>query len=291
MFTALLLCLLHSAPPVPSATVVRVVVAPAETLSVSSTGAGTPIVIIPGMLGGAYGFRKVAAELNAQHDRVIIVDPLGTGGSSRPPDANSSMEAQAARVAAVLDSLNVGRALVVGHAAGAPIALRLALLRPQLVRGVVLVNGSASEKFSSGGLKMALKLSPILKLFGARGRAQQHVVSGLRDSSVDPSWVTDEVVAAYTAPYKDDFDATLGVLKAVAYSTEPWPLLSRLHQVQAPVLLVLGTGAPKGALKPDEVAAMHKALPTMRVDSLRDAGAFPQEEKPAQLVQAIKSLR
>jgi pimeloyl-ACP methyl ester carboxylesterase len=268
--------------------VVRVVVAPAETMSVTTSGAGTPIVIIPGMLGGAYGFRKVTAVLTEHHDRVLIIDPLGTGGSSHPSAADYSMAAQAQRVAAVLDSLGIAHALVVGHAAGAPIALRLALLRPHVVSGVISINGSASEKFSSGGLKLALRLAPILKLFGAQHRAQQHVISGLRDSSADPAWVTDDVVAAYTAPYKADFDATLRVLKAVAHATEPWPLLSRLHEVRVPVLLVLGTGAPKGALKSDEIAAMKKALPAMRIDSITSAGAFPQEEKPDLLVQAIK---
>ncbi|HEX6560367.1 MAG TPA: alpha/beta fold hydrolase [Longimicrobiales bacterium] len=289
LLAAILFCLFNRAPAPVS--VHRVVVAPAETLSVTATGAGTPVVVIPGMLGGSFGFRKVTAELNAQGDRVIIIDPLGTGGSSRPDKANYSMEAQAARVAAAMDSLQIGRALVVGHAAGAPIALRLALLRPELVSGIVSVNGSASEHFSSGRMRMALRLAPVLKLFGGQQRAQQHVVNGLRESSADAAWVTDDVVAEYTAPYKTDFNGTLRVLKAVAFSKEPWPLLPRLQQLHVPVVLVLGTGSAKPAVKPDEVEAMRAALPTLRIDSVANAGAFVQEEQPDLLVRAIRALR
>jgi len=289
VLTAFLLLLLHRAPE-PSTTVLHVVVAPAETLSVTTSGTGTPVVIIPGMLGGAFGFRKVTAQLAAHGERAIIVDPLGTGGSSRPDKADYSMQAQATRVAAALDSIGVAHAVVVGHAAGTPIALRLALLRPAMVRAVVAVSGSASEQFSSGRMKLALKLSPILKLFGGQQRAQSHVVNGLRESSADPSWVTDDVVAEYTAPYKTDFDATLRVVKSVAGAKEPWPLLAHLSRVRAPVVLVLGTGSAKQAVKHEDIVAMRRALPAMRIDSIAGSGAFVQEESPEMLVQVVRSF-
>ena len=290
LFTVLVAFLLNGSA-TSEATTTHVVVAPAETLAVTMSGTGSPIVIIPGLLGGAYGFRKVVPQLDALHDRVIIIDPLGTGGSSRPRDADYSMQAQAARVAAALDSLHIHRALIVGQAAGVPIAFRLGLLRPEQVSGIVAVNGSASEKFSSGGLRMALRLAPIIKLFGGEKRAQNKVVNGLRESSADPSWVTNDVVNAYTAPYKQDFTTTLRVLSAVSSAKEPFVLLPRLHELHMPLLLVLGEGAEKPAVKADELAAMRTAMPAMRVQAFANVGHFIQEERPDLLVQAVNSLQ
>lgn len=268
-----------------------VVVAPAETLFVNTThGTGKTVVIIPGILGGDYSFRKVIAALAHNGNRVVVVNPLGMGGSSRPRKSDYSMQAQAVRVAAALDSLNVKHAVFLAHATGVPVALRIALMHPSTVEGVVAVNGSASEHFSAGGVGLALRLSPILKLLGGKGMAERKVVSGMRDNSADQRWVTNDVVKKYTAPYQSDFDGTLRVLKSISEAKEPWPLLSRLHEVRVPVTLLLGTGAPKPQVKPEEVEAMRSAYPTLRVESVAAAGQFVQEEKPESIVSAILRL-
>lgn len=269
----------------------RIVVAPAETLTVTHQGTGKAVVFIPGMLGGAFSFRKVAQQLSADGGRVMIIDPLGTGGSSRPSKANYSMQAQAARVAAVLDSMGVEHAVVVGHSAGVPVALRLALLRPELVSSVVAVSGSASEKFAASNVRLAVRLAPILKLFGGARQAEKRVISGLREHSVDASWITSDVVASYTAPYRSDLTGTLRVLNAVATSKEPFPLLARLSEVRAPVVLLYATGARKPSIDADQLAAFQAALPQMRVDTLAGVGAMVQEERPDLLTAAIRAAR
>lgn len=289
-FLALVMLFLLNRAPHPAATVMRVMVAPAETLAVTATGTGSPIVIIPGLLGGAFAFRKVTAELDSTHERVLIVDPLGTGGSSHPRDANYSMQSQAERVASVLDSLGIKHAALVGHGAGVPIALRLALLRPELVSSMVSVNGNATEKFGSGPLRIALKLGPLLKLLG-KTRATNHVIAELHQESADSAWITNDVVAVYTAPYKTDFGAMMRVLKSLSNSHEPWPLLPRLKDLHMPVLMLVGTGATKPGVKAEDLAAMRVALPAMRVDSLAGVGLWVQEERPDLLVRAIRSMR
>lgn len=267
----------------------RVVVAPAETLAVTVSGAGTPVVIIPGLLGGAFGFRKVVAEMSAAHERVLIIDPLGTGESSHPRDANYSMQAQAERVASVMDSLNIPSAAIVGHGAGVPIALRLALMRPAMATSILALNGNASEKFGSGPLRLALKLGPLLKLWGKQ-RAQNRVVTELHEESADSAWITSDVVTSYTAAYRNDFGGMMRVLKAVSNAREPWPLLPRLSELHVPVMLMVGTGASKPGVKPEDMVAMHAAMPAMRVDTITGVGLWVQEERPDAVVRAIRSL-
>ena len=67
-----------------SAVVRTVTTAPAESLRVTITGTGTPVVIIPGLSGRAFAFRKVIPPLAENGLQLIVIEPLGTGNSSRP---------------------------------------------------------------------------------------------------------------------------------------------------------------------------------------------------------------
>src|SRR5216117_3221251 len=123
----------------------RVSVAPAESLSVTVAGQGTPVVLIPGLFGSAFAYRTLVPQLTAAGYQAIVIEPLGIGGSARPARADYSLAAQAGRVARVLDVLGVQGAIVVAHAVGAAIAYRLAYLRPDLVRAVLSLEGGPAE--------------------------------------------------------------------------------------------------------------------------------------------------
>jgi len=282
-----LLCALFA----PGPQIRHIPVAPAETMAVSIAGSGPPIVIIPGMLGGAYGFRTVAEQLAEAGQSVVIVDPLGTGASSRPREADFSSTAQALRVAAVLDSLGIRNALVAAHAVSGTIAFRLALLRPDLVGGILSINGSATQVHGSNSLRFALRLVPILKIIGGKGIVTRKLTNGLRDSSHDPAWVTKEVVARYTAPYALDFGASLGVLKKIANATEPWPLMQRLGELRIPIVFLWGTGGKSSMLDAKEIAPMTAALSDFSIETLPAIGMYVQEEAPSIVTAAVSALR
>lgn len=70
--------------------------------------------------------------------RLLAVDRLGFGGSERGK-TEPSLAKQAAALAAVLESEPGPPAIVVGHSLGGPIAARLAMDRPDLVAGLLLI--------------------------------------------------------------------------------------------------------------------------------------------------------
>src|SRR5258708_14036967 len=117
----------------------------AESLSVETAGRGDPVVLIPGLFGSAYGFRKVVPLLVDAGYRTIVIEPLGVGASGRPEKANYSLTAQADRLAAVLDSLHVRNALVLAHSIGGSAAFRLAYRRPGPRRGLFSVAGAPTH--------------------------------------------------------------------------------------------------------------------------------------------------
>ena len=127
--TILLTLALMAASP-DSITVRDIEVAPGETLRTTAVGVGQPVVLIPGLFGGAFGYRAIVEPLVARGYRCIVVEPLGYGWSSHPKKADYSFSAQTLRVGEALDSLGVTRALFIAQSSGAAIAFRLAVARP-----------------------------------------------------------------------------------------------------------------------------------------------------------------
>ena len=264
-------------------------VAPGECLHVEAAGAGTPVVLVPGLLGSAFGFRKLVDPLVAGGYRVVVVEPLGIGSSGKPEAADYSLTAQADRIAAVLGALELDDAIVVAHSVAASMALRLAARHPERVKAIVSLDGGPTEVAGTPGFRRAMRFAFLIKLFGGTRRLEGIVRSTLTERSADPTWVTDDVVAGYMSAGARDLGGTLTALGQIARAREPEALRPRLSEVRCPVRLVIGTSAHEGGISPAEIALLQDRLPRFAIDRVADAGHFVFEEKPDAVVDAIRS--
>ena len=266
-------------------------VAPGETLHVEiRADTGQPVGIIPGLFGGAFGFRKVVPLLVAAGYRPIVIEPLGTGYSGRPEKADYSLAAQARRIAAALDSLHTGPVLVLAHSLGGAMAFRIAIDRPDLIRGIVSLEGGPTEAATTPAFRSAMRYVPWIKLFGGINLVRRKVKETLIGSSGDRSWITDGVVLGYTMGDARNFDATLKALLAMARAREPQKLEPRLAQIRCPVILLVGTARHDGDVPPQEVNLLAHALRSFEADTVSGAGHYLQEEQPAAVVAAVERL-
>ncbi len=265
-------------------------VAPAEALHVELTGSGEAVVIVPGLFGSSFGFRKIVGPIAAEGHRVIVVEPLGVGASARPKMADYSLEAQARRVGAVLDSLHVASATFVAHNVGSSVVLRLALARPALVRALVSIEGGVAESAGTPGLRRALSLAGFLGHFGLESVAIGKMRSKFRDSSGDPSWITDPVMAGYMAPLKDEYQQAITAYKAMASAPERQALAPRLSRLHLPVVLLIGTAEHDGGVGPDELGIMRSRISGLSIVPVPGAGHWIQEERPQAVIEAVRRL-
>jgi pimeloyl-ACP methyl ester carboxylesterase len=207
-------------------------VAHGETLRTTSVGAGQPLVLIPGIFGSAYGYRRITGPLVARGYRCIIVEPLGYGWSSHPKNADYSFAAQTGRVALALDRIGVKQALFVAQSSGAAIAFRLAIQRPDLVRGLLSIDGGPAESAATPGMKKAFKLGGGLVKFAMDESKLRHDVRReIVRNSGDTSWVTDAVIRGYTAGQTADLGGSIDAFHQMSKSKETTSLADRLHQV------------------------------------------------------------
>ncbi|HVH08329.1 MAG TPA: alpha/beta hydrolase [Gemmatimonadales bacterium] len=268
----------------------KVPVAPGESLAVETAGTGAPVVLIPGLFGSAFGFRTLVPLLTGAGYRTLVIEPLGIGSSSRPRKANYSLTAQTARLAAVFDSLHVRDALVIAHSIGGSEGFRLAYRRPDLVRGLLSIEGGPTESAVTPAFKRALRFAPWIKLFGGIRLIRRKIRGLLLDSSGDSSWVTDAVVDGYTASAARDLDATLRAYLAMGDAREPGKLAPHLAEVRCPVRLMVGGTRHDGSVGPEEVVLLSRTLPAFSIDSVPGAGHFIFEEQPRTVLAAVTRL-
>jgi pimeloyl-ACP methyl ester carboxylesterase len=94
-------------------------------------GKGAPVILLHGGLGNSDHWSNQVPAL-AEHFRVIAIDSRGQGRSTRTR-APISYDAMANDVLAVMDSLQLPRASIVGWSDGGEIALKLAISHPDRV--------------------------------------------------------------------------------------------------------------------------------------------------------------
>ena len=111
-------------------------------ISYSDTGKGTAIVLLHGFLENKDMWDFYIPEF-AKKNRVITIDLLGHG-ETECLSYVQTMEDNADAVHAVLSELRIRKAIFVGHSMGGYVALAFAELYPDTIKGLVLLNSTAS---------------------------------------------------------------------------------------------------------------------------------------------------
>jgi len=133
----------------------------ATTLHYATSGAGEPILLIPG-LGLDHSYYRFGIPLLSRHLQVLAVDPRGIGGSTKSPPPYT-VEAWADDFAVMIDTLAFGPIHVLGSSLGGSMALALAQRHPGKLKSLIVVGGF-SELDRATELNFRLRLRLIEKL-------------------------------------------------------------------------------------------------------------------------------
>ena len=102
-------------------------------------GQGAPIVMLHGNPGWSFEYRQVVMALCARY-RCLAPDYLGFGLSDKPPHWDYLPASHAQYIAAWLDALDLSGLTLVVNDWGGPIGLHYALLRPERIARLVILN-------------------------------------------------------------------------------------------------------------------------------------------------------
>jgi pimeloyl-ACP methyl ester carboxylesterase len=255
-------------------------------ISVLSAGSGDPVVCIHGLGGTKASFLPTVAALAGRY-RVIALDLPGFGESDKPIAAAYDAPYFAGTVFALLDSLGIERAHLIGNSMGGRVAIEAGLLDPGRVDRLVLLS-PALAWLRDRRWKWLLQL-PLPKL-GLVQPTPRPVVEAIVRRLVPgggDGWAAagvDEFMRSYLTPRGR---AAFYAAATHIYLDEPYGeqgLWTRLRELSPETMFVWGR---KDALVP--IAFMkhvEQALPAARHVEL-DCGHVPQVEQPRETHAAI----
>ncbi len=251
-------------------------------------GAGPPVLLLHGIGGSTYTWRKVLPDLARDH-RVIALDLKGFGRSEKPLDEAYSPAHQAALVIAYLEARGLSHVTLAGHSLGGTVALLAALelqrRDPARVARLVLIDSPAYPQPVSMGLQLLRTpwLSSLLLALLPPEWPARMALGRQRAAAT----VTDADIAAYAEPYRDP--AAHHALIATARRVEPanWTeITSRYQSITQPTLLVW---CLDDSLVPAATGLrLSRTLPNSRLATIEGCAHSPPDERPAELVAILR---
>ena len=106
-------------------------------------GDGSPVVLLHG-LASTCRIWDLTAPILARDFSVIAVDQRGHGDSGKPEDGYE-FASVGNDVTALLEGRGIERPVLVGHSWGADVALEITVAQPDLLQGIVFVDGGTIE--------------------------------------------------------------------------------------------------------------------------------------------------
>jgi non-heme chloroperoxidase len=189
---------------------------------------GLPVVMLHGITDSWRSFETVMPHI-APSLRVFSLSQRGHGDSDRP--GRYRTRDFGADAAAFIEALGLAPAVVVGHSMGSVNAMRLAIDRPDLLRGLVLAGAFAS--FGD---------NPAVVAF------HREAIEPLRDP-IDPAFVEEWQRSTLAGPVDPDFFDVV-VRESMKLPAAVWrdafaPLFdddftAELHRIRTPTLVLWG---------------------------------------------------
>lgn len=246
------------------------------------TGQGEPVLLISPVM--ADGFLPLLSEPSLAHGyRLITYHKRGWMGSTHTPPPVSIAD-HAADAAALLAHLGVGRAHIVGHSSGAAVAAQLALLRPEIVHTVALLElsllsvpgaaaflqkaGPAFEAYAAGHHETALAV-----FMSAVSGLEWNACRTLLESRVPGS------VSAATNDADTFFGIELPALGAWTFGA------TEAGSISQPILSVLGSETEP--LWVEIAAVLRSWLPRVEDCTIEGAGHLLQIQRPEAVAQGL----
>jgi magnesium chelatase accessory protein len=248
-------------------------------LDMPSSAKKTTVVLLHGTGASTHSWRDVAPLL-AKHFNVFAIDLPGHAFSEHPDKAWMSLDGMANAIAELLATLQISADVIVGHSAGAAIAVNMALLGLAKPKKIVAINGALLPLQSFSGhlflpLAKLLAANPLVpKFFSWRASANTSVVNSLLDrtgSSLDQNGKSFYNTLVRSA------DHAAGALAMMAN----WDLdcfEKKLPLLKSPLLLIVGSRDK--TINPEQANRVRHVITQAELATIPGLGHLCHEESP-----------
>ena len=228
-------------------------------------GQGPSILLLHGLASSSHIWDLVAPRLSP---RVVAYDQRGHGLSGKP-SSGYGFDRLIADADAMIRTLGLGRPVVVGHSWGANVALQIAVDRPRLVSGDVLVDGGFLSMRDRMDWRTARTMLAPPQL---KGMSLQQFRAGMRGFTRGAVELTPEVESVFLSLMRVDRDGNIH------------PRLSGANHLR--ILRALWEQDAQGLLRRVQVPTLVLAVRSAPGEA-DSAGFMEEKERAAEVVKAI----
>jgi pimeloyl-ACP methyl ester carboxylesterase len=262
---------------------------------------GRAVVLFHGKNFCAATWRDTIPALTAAGYRVIAPDQIGFCKSSKPQAYQFTFQQLAANTRALLASLGIERATLIGHSTGGMLAIRYGLMYPDAVDQLALVDPIGLEDWKAKGVPWQSldqwrerELKTTADSIRAYERATYY--AGTWNETYEP-WVQ-MLAGMYRGDGRDAVAADSARLDDMIFTQ---PIVYELDRLKPPVLLIIGdkdTTALGKDLAPPEVRGTLgdypklgkeavARIPHAKLVEFSDLGHSPQIQAPERFNKAL----
>lgn len=254
-----------------------------SNVTVSGTPGAPPMVFAHGFGCDQGMWRSVAPAFEAMH-RVVLFDVIGAGGSdltAYDPARHARLEGYAMDVVDILEALDLGPALFVGHSVSAMIGALASIQRPELFDRLVLVCPSPryiDDEGYRGGFDRA-EIEELLETMDANYLGWSAHIAPVIMGNPDRPELGEELTSSFCRT-----DPTIA--RRFARTTFLSDNRADLPSVHTPTLVLQSR---QDAIAPIEVGRyVHDNLPVSELVVLDTIGHCPNLSAPDLVVRAIQ---
>ncbi len=262
---------------------------------------GRAVVLLHGKNFCAATWQETIQQLSGAGYRVIAPDQIGFCKSTKPAHYQYTFQQLARNTHALLTSLGIGQATIVGHSTGGMLAMRYALMYPKETQQLVLVNPIGLEDWKAKGVpSLSVDQWYERELNTTADRIRRYEQSTYYVGQWKPEyepWVQ-MLAGLYRGPGKQVVAWNSALLYDMIYTQ---PVVYELGAIRTPTLLLIGdkdtTAIGKDAAPPEirptlgrypELAkAAAKALPNATLVEFPELGHAPQMQDPQAFHRAL----
>lgn len=265
------------------------------------TANGRTALLLHGRNFCAATWERTIAVLSDAGFRVIAPDQIGFCKSTKPLGYQFSLQQLATNTNALLTSLGVARPIVIGHSLGGMTAMRYALMFPDAVEQLVLVNPIGLEDWQAAGvpfidLDKALEIEKATTFDSIKRYEQRFYYGGQWRPDYD-RWV-EMIAGMYRGPGAERIAQVQARIAEMAFTQ---PVVHELERIRVPTLLMIGQldrTAPGANRAPAELArelgnypelgrTAARRIPKAALIEFSELGHAPQIQAPDQFHEAL----
>ncbi len=238
-----------------------------------------PIVLLHGTSASLHTWEGWAERLRTTR-RVIRMDLPGFGLTGPHPKDDYGIDTYANFVVGVMDALGVKQAVVAGNSLGGEIAWNTAVLHPERVNRLVLID-SAGYPFTPSSVPLGFRIArmPVASRLMEHVLPRSVIAASVKNVYGDPSRVTEELIDRYVElTLREGNRAALPKRFALALQTD----VARIATIRQPTLILWG-GLDR-LIPLDSAQRFARDIAGAKLVVFDKLGHVPQEEDPATTV-------